>query len=157
MKRIKNVREERINIKEVVEFINQHGAETEVLIGSDSDTYRYNDERWILFTVLIGVHIDGCKGVKLFKHIEWERDKSGSMRKRLLNEVGKLIEIAGVLMDIIDIEPEVHLDINSKPNHASNSVMSQATGWVKGVLGVEPKVKPHAFFASNAADHFTKI
>lgn len=158
LQKIRGVREQQINLQEVIDFINTKGTESVIYVGGDSDVYVHNEQRWILFIVVIGIHIDGCKGVKVFKQAEWVQDYSGSMRERLINEVSLIVSIAGSLMDVVKNKKfEVHLDINSDEKHASSSVMKEAIGYVKGVLGIDPKVKPHSVFASNVADHYTKI
>ena len=47
---------------------------------------------------------------------------------------------------------EIHLDLNPDERWASNKVINQAKGYVKGVTGIDPKVKDEAFAASYAAD-----
>lgn len=158
LQKIKGVKEQRIDLQEVINYINTQSPQSEVYVGGDSDVYRYNDEQWILFIVIIGVHIDGCKGVKLFKQAEWVRDYSKSMRQRLITEVSMIVSIAGNIMDKIGKRNfEIHLDINSNSKYASSSVLKEAIGYVKGTLGVDAKVKPESVFASNVADHYTKL
>lgn len=157
LRKIKGVREQKINLEEVVSFIRAQSPETSVYVGGDSQGYKHNDENWTLFIVIIGVHIDGCKGVKVFKQAEWLRDYSGSMRQRLIAEVSMIVSIAGAIMDRIGNRRfQIHLDINSDEKHASNAVIKEAIGYVKGVLGVEPRTKPESFMASIGADRWTK-
>lgn len=166
LRRIKGVREQKIDLAEVVSFVRGLNPDTVVYVGGDSQGYKHNGENWTLFIVVIGVHIDGCKGVKVFKQAEWLRDYSGSMRQRLIAEVSMIVSIAGSIMDELGekrikymIEHDlfdVHLDINSNEKHASNVVMKEAMGYVKGVLGITPKVKPDSFMASIGADRWTK-
>ncbi len=163
LKRIKGVRENKLDLREIAAFINGTSPETILYFGSDSDVYRVDGKEWILFIILIGVHIDGNRGVKLYKQVEWlpnfRGDQKNKMRQRLMNEVYIVTAITGEILDMLWDKHSfsVHLDINSKEDAGSNIVMKEAMGYVKGMLGVWPKVKPEAFFASNAADHFTKI
>ncbi len=47
---------------------------------------------------------------------------------------------------------EIHLDINTDPMEGSSCVAQQAAGYVLGVTGLEPKLKPEGFAASHGAD-----
>jgi hypothetical protein len=52
---------------------------------------------------------------------------------------------------------EVHLDINPNELHNSSIVVNEAMGYIKGMCGVIPLVKPRAFAASYAADRFKSL
>lgn len=151
----------KINLKEVCEFIGAQTPETRVYIGCDSETLRI-DGRWYAdYTLVIVVHINGNNGCKLFGEIQrepiWEV-KPGKPGHRLMTEVYKVAELYLALSDVlIDRQVEVHLDINPDQHHASNSVMSQAIGYIKGTCDVVPCVKPMAFAASCAADRFKNL
>ncbi len=173
LKKIKGLREKRIDLNEVVDFINKQSPETVIYVGGDSSIYKVNDETWILFIVIIGIHIDGCKGVKVFKQAEWIRDYSHSLRQRLLAEAGSIATIASQIAEYVgDRHFQVHLDINSKKEHASNVVIKEAVGYVKGMLAewmydedengnqverIKVKVKPDAFMGSIGADRYTHV
>jgi predicted RNase H-related nuclease YkuK (DUF458 family) len=49
-------------------------------------------------------------------------------------------------------EIEVHLDLNPKKNYASNLIVDQAIGYIRGTCNVIPLIKPEAFAASYCAD-----
>lgn len=51
-----------------------------------------------------------------------------------------------------DRHAELHLDINANPEFASNEVVKQAVGYIKGTCDIEPKIKPDAWAASYGAD-----
>ncbi len=167
LKKIKGVREQKINLQEVVDFVKLQNPDTIVYVGGDSQPYQHKDQTWILFIVIIAVHINGNNGVKVFKQAEWLRDYSGSMRQRLMAEVMTITNVAGEIMDMIGEKKikymidhklfDIHLDINSDENYASNVVIKEAVGYVKGVLGVTPKTKPESFMASIGADKWTKV
>jgi predicted RNase H-related nuclease YkuK (DUF458 family) len=79
-------------------------------------------------------------------------------RYRLLREVDITAELARELKPFLkdnDIPFELHSDFNSSTNHKSNGVVSEATNYLKH-LGFDHKIKPSAFSASYAADHFCK-
>lgn len=167
LKKIRGVLDEKINLKEVIDYIKTINPESVVYVGGDSQVYSHKGQNWNLYIVIIAIHIDGNKGVRVFKQAEWLRDYSGSMRQRLMTEVMAITDIAGRIMDgigekriqwmIENKKFDIHLDINSKIEHKSNVVMKEAMGYVKGMLGIDPKVKPNSFIASVGADRFTKI
>ena len=49
---------------------------------------------------------------------------------------------------------EIHLDINTEKEHGSSCAASEAAGYVLGMTGIEPKLKPEAFASSFGADHY---
>ena len=75
-----------------------------------------------------------------------------------MNEVYKAVDVYLELIDAIgDRESHIHLDLNVSEKHGSSCVTQEAIGYVRGVCGIEPNVKPTAFAASYAADRFTEI
>ena len=56
----------------------------------------------------------------------------------------------------IDCPIEVHLDIASEEQYGSNCAAKAAAGYILGVCGVSPILKPEAWAASTAADLFPK-
>jgi predicted RNase H-related nuclease YkuK (DUF458 family) len=76
------------------------------------------------------------------------------IKERMISEVGRSIEIAYRLCDILDtygVELEVHADINTDPNFQSNSALKEAMGYILG-MGFVFKAKPNAFASSSCAD-----
>ena len=76
------------------------------------------------------------------------------IRERMIVEVGKSIEIAYQLCDILDkynVELEVHADINTDPHFKSNVALKEAMGYIMG-MGFVFKAKPDAFASSSCAD-----
>ena len=47
---------------------------------------------------------------------------------------------------------QIHIDVNPDPKFGSSCVATAAAGYILGMTGVEPKLKPDAFAASFAAD-----
>lgn len=173
LKKVKGLREKRIDLQEVIDFIKKQSPETVIYVGGDSSVYKIEKETWILFIVIIGIHIDGSKGVKVYKQAEWIQDYSHSLRQRLLSEAGSIATIASQIAEYVgDHQFQVHLDINSKKEHASNVVIKEAVGYVKGMLAewmydtdengnqverISVKCKPESFMASIGADRWTHV
>ena len=76
------------------------------------------------------------------------------LKERMIVEVGKSIEIAYSLCDLLDkydIELEVHADINTNPEFKSNVALKEAMGYILS-MGFVFKAKPNAFASSSCAD-----
>jgi predicted RNase H-related nuclease YkuK (DUF458 family) len=150
------------NIEEVKEFIQNSSATSNIYIGADSERYRGRDDKWYAeYTVAIVVHLDGSRGCKVFGKVSSERDydkRHDRPAYRLMNEVYRASEMYLELFEAIgDRHCEVHLDINPNEMHGSSCVIQQATGYIRGMCGFAPKVKPEAFAASYAADRLKEI
>jgi hypothetical protein len=151
-----------MNIDEVRDFIQNTSELSCVYIGADSERYRGKDNQWYAdYTVAIVIHIDGSRGCKVFGQVETERDydkRHDRPAYRLMNEVYKASAMYLELYEAIgDRHVEVHLDINPDEMHGSSCVIQQATGYIRGMCGFAPKVKPDAFAASYAADRLKEI
>lgn len=152
---------DQFDIEEVKQFIQNSSDATCIYIGADSERYR-KDEVWHAdYTVAIVVHIDGSRGCKVFGKVDTERDfdkRHDRPSVRLMNEVYRAAQMYLDLIDAIgDRHCEVHLDINPDEMHGSSCVIQQATGYIRGMCGFPPKVKPEAFSASYAADRLKEI
>jgi len=150
------------NIEEVKEFIQNSSVTSNIYIGADSERYRGRDDKWYAeYTVAIVVHLDGSRGCKVFGKVSSERDydkRHDRPAYRLMNEVYRASEMYLELFEAIgDRHCEVHLDINPNEMHGSSCVIQQATGYIRGMCGFAPKVKPEAFAASYAADRLKEI
>jgi predicted RNase H-related nuclease YkuK (DUF458 family) len=153
---------QKFDINEVKEFINNSSSTSNIYIGADSERYRGRDDQWYAdYTVAIVVHLDGSRGCKVFGKVTTERDYDKRHDRpsfRLMNEVYKASEMYLELFEVIgDRHCEVHLDINPDEMHGSSCVIQQATGYIRGMCGFAPKVKPEAFAASYAADRLKEI
>ena len=146
----------KINVDQVVEFINAQGPNTRVYLGADSERYKVNRVWWAEYTTVAVVHIDGKHGCKIFGEMDRERDydqRSDRPSMRLMNEVYRVSELFQRLAPaLVDREVQVHLDINPNEMHGSSCVVQQAIGYIRGTCNVMPMVKPNAFAASYAAD-----
>lgn len=149
-------------LEEIVELLSTLSLKTKLYLGCDSIAYRKGrDENgklvWFAkFATVLIVHIEGKHGCKIFRHIDHERvydAKKGRPADRLMKEVYRTSALYTQLSGLIDgFDVEIHLDINPRKEHGSSCVVSQATGFILGTTGIEPKVKPEAFAASFGAD-----
>jgi predicted RNase H-related nuclease YkuK (DUF458 family) len=88
-----------------------------------------------------------------FKTIKGDKEL---VNERMVFEVGKSVEVAyeiAPLLDLYEIQLEIHADINPDPLHDSNKALQSAVGYILG-MGYSFKVKPDAFAASSGADKF---
>ena len=124
------------------------GHRLKVCIGTDSqvrgDTTEYATVIVFLREKKGGfMYISSDKSVKIM-----------SLKERMINEVGKSVEIAYALCDLLDkykVELEVHADINTDPSFKSNTALKEAMGYILG-MGFVFKAKPDAFASSSCAD-----
>lgn len=150
------------DIEKVREFIRNTSSATSIYIGADSERYRGRDDQWYAdYTVAIVIHMDSSRGCKVFGKVDSERDfdnRHDRPATRLMNEVYRAAQMYLDLIEAIgDRHCEVHLDINPDEMHGSSCVIQQATGYIRGMCGFPPKVKPEAFSASYAADRLKEI
>jgi len=93
------------------------------------------------------------RGAKVISGIFYDKIKV-SIKERMLREVQMSIDVAYHILDLIelyDIELEIHADINPNPNAGSNLAFKDAVGFITG-MGFNWKVKPFAYAASSGAD-----
>ena len=109
----------------------------------------------------VAVDIDGKHGCKRFGETIREKDfdrRGDKPQLRLMNEVYKVADLYLKLVDVLQGKNvEIHLDLNPDPHYVSYVVVQQAVGYIRGVCNVSPRVKPHAFAASCAADRYRGI
>lgn len=151
----------RLDLDEVRDFIENSSDSTKIYIGSDSERHRRGGVWFADYAVVVVIHKDGKHGAKVFGEITTERDYDQSKdkpRMRLMNEVMKAAQLYLDLADAIgDRTCEVHIDINPNHKHGSSCVISEAVGYIRGMTGVTPRVKPEAWAASIAADKFPEL
>ena len=153
---------EEFDIEKVKDFIRNTSDSTSIYIGADSERYRGRNDQWFAdYTVAIVIHMDSSRGCKVVGKVDSERDfdnRHDRPATRLMNEVYRAAQMYLDLIDAIgDRHCEVHLDINPDEMHGSSCVIQQATGYIRGMCGFTPKVKPEAFSASYAADRLKEI
>ncbi len=92
-------------------------------------------------------------GAKVISGAFHERYKP-SIRERMLKEVQLSINTCFEIVDLVDlydIEMEIHADVNPNPMWASNIALTEVVGFCKG-MNFTYKVKPFAYAASSGAD-----
>lgn len=124
------------------------GNQLKVCIGTDSQV-KGDTIDFATVIVFIRKQRGGFMYVSKFS----EKRKMG-IKERMITEVGKSIEVAYSLCDLLDrykIELEIHADINTDPEFKSNVALKEAMGYILG-MGFQFKAKPNAFASSSCAD-----
>ena len=147
---------ERRQVEDIVELLATLESDTKVYLGCDSVRYFKKGRAFGRFATVCIIHKNGNNGCKIFSNISYEPDydiKKDRPKMRMLNEVRKVCELYNQLIPFIDeYDIEIHLDINTDPKHGSNCAASEAAGYVLGMTGVTPKLKPDSWAASMGAD-----
>lgn len=151
----------RLDLDEVRSFIESTSESTKIYIGADSERHKRGGVWFADTAVVIVIHYEGKHGAKVFGEVttnrDWDQNKSRP-RMRLMQEVYKVAEMYISLAEAIgDRECEVHIDINPDGKYGSSCVITEAVGYIRGMTGMTPKVKPAAWAASVAADRFPEF
>lgn len=128
------------------------GNKLRVCIGTDAQR-KGRGHKFVTVIALIAER----KGGMIMYTAEHDFNKM-TLNQKLIKEVYKSIEIAYMinpLLELYNINLEIHVDINPSERWASNKSMSQAVGYIQG-MGYGYKVKPDAFAASFNADRYAK-
>ena len=125
-----------------------NGYKLKVCIGTDSQVKgTITDLATVI--VLVREHHGG------FMYIHQEKSPLRmTIKERMLLEVQRSIETAYAicdLLDLYDVELEVHADINTNPTFKSNKALNDAMGYILS-MGFIFKAKPEAFASSACAD-----
>ena len=149
----------KLNYDEIKDAINSSTSTTGIYIGCDSQRVGKTESGFPYIRVYVTcviIHHDGNKGASIYKSVDFRQDFD-NLRLTLSDEAGDAINVAVELQEAIGDRPfEIHLDINPDPRFKSSAVVKEAMGYVYGMLGIKAKIKPEAFAASTAADHFAK-
>jgi predicted RNase H-related nuclease YkuK (DUF458 family) len=135
-------------VEKVISRESDLGNKLKVCIGTDSQVKGAVTD----FATVI-VFLREQKGGFMFIHQERTSQKM-SIKERMLTEVQKSIEIAYSLCDLLDlydVDLEVHADINTNPNFKSNQALHEAMGYILS-MGFVFKAKPEAFASSACAN-----
>jgi uncharacterized protein len=119
-----------------------------VCIGTDSQVKHKQTQ----FATVIVFYKKG-KGGFMYINNEWATAQM-SIKERMLKEVAMSVEVAydlGNLLSTYNTQMEVHVDINTNPNHKSNTALKDAMGYILG-MGFAFKAKPFAFASSCCAN-----
>lgn len=143
-------------IEEMVDLLIKLDSNTKIYLGCDSVRYMKNKRHMARFATVAIVHMNGKNGCRIFSNISYESDfdvKASRPKIRMMKEVQKVCELYTQLAPFIDeYDIEIHLDINLDPKHGSNCAANEAAGYVLGMTGIEPKLKPESWAASFGAD-----
>ncbi|MBW8685938.1 ribonuclease H-like YkuK family protein [Chitinophaga rhizophila] len=124
------------------------GNELKVCIGTDSQVKGRITE----FATVI-VFLRKGKGGFMYIH-NFSTQRKMSIKERMLEEVGRSIEVAYSLCHIFteyNVDMEVHADINTNPNFKSNDALKEAMGYIMG-MGFTFRAKPYAFASTSCAN-----
>ena len=149
-----------IDIDEVVSFLETCDTDTKVYIGCDSERLKVGDHWFADYILVVVIHVNGNNGCKIFGAVNRERDYEQNVNKprhRLMSEVYKISELYLKLSEVVAHDISVHLDLNPNEIHNSSIVVQEAVGYIRGMCGVIPFVKPEAFAASYAADRYKSL
>ena len=126
----------------------EKGYHLKVCIGTDSQVKGALTD-FATVIVLLREHHGG------FMYISQEKTAQRmTIKERMLIEVQKSIEAAYAvcdLLDLYDVDLEVHADINTNPMFKSNKALNEAMGYILS-MGFIFKAKPEAFASSTCAD-----
>lgn len=143
-------------VEDIVDLLYGLENTTKVYLGCDSVRFRKNDRWYARYATVAIVHMNGKNGCRIFNNISIEQDydlKKNRPKMRMMNEVSKVCQLYTQLAPFIDeYEVEIHLDINTDPKFGSNCAANEAAGFVLGMTGIEPKLKPESWAASFGAD-----
>lgn len=140
-----NIHEE---VRGAIERESKLGNKLKVCIGTDSQV-----KGAVTDYATVIVFLREKKGAFMFIHQERSTRKM-SIKERMLTEVQKSIETAYELCDLLDlynVELEVHADINTNPMFKSNQALHEAMGYILS-MGFVFKAKPEAFASSACAN-----
>ena len=150
-----------LDILALEQFLQTQSSETKIYIGGDSERIHKGGVWFADYTTVVVVHIDGCRGCRIFGELVRERvydQQKDRPTMRLMTEVQKISELYLRIEPLLErFKVEIHLDLNPKKIHASNHVVQQAIGYIKGTCNIEPQIKATAWAASYCADRLKEI
>ena len=140
-----------------IKAIKASSPDARVYIGCDSYRYKKRGKPgWrARYSVVVVLHHprDGCS---IFYNSEIREDY-GDLMKRLLTEVELAVNAATEIVDHLGGRNlEIHLDINESPKHKSHIAVQAARGWVRGMFGFDPKLKPDSWAGTHVSDHYAR-
>jgi len=151
-----------LDFEEIKDFIENCSEKTKFYIGCDSQRVRKKKKGQKVARYMISViaHYDGKHGGRVFGGVSYHPIIDSNLGKpfnRLFKEAEMVVSTYEELYDVLhDKEVELHIDVNPEKGTGSNCVYGAATGYIKGMTGIDPIVKPEAWAASCVADHFVK-
>lgn len=127
-----------------------------IQIGTDSmvksDAKKYRAKRVSYMTVI--VFKKGNNGCHIIKRRE-DVSASGFVPTavKLNGEINRTAALAFWMRETLNVDPEIHLDLNTNENFGSYEVYKYIRGYFES-LKFKISYKPEAASASNAADHY---
>lgn len=143
-------------LEELVNLLAIMDKNTKVYLGCDSVRLFRKNKAFAKFATVCIIHKNGNNGCKVFSNTSYEVDydlKANRPKMRMINEARKVCEMYLQVAPLIDeFDIEIHLDVNTDPKYGSNCAAQEAAGYVLGMTGIVPKLKPEGFAASYGAD-----
>lgn len=143
-------------IKDLIDLLLDLDENTKIYLGCDSIRFKSEGRWYAKYATVCIVHKNGNKGCKIFSNKSVEPDfdiKKSRPKMRMLNEARKVCDLYLQIIPFIDeFDVQIHLDINSVATAGSNCAAQEAAGYVLGMTGLTPKLKPESFMASIGAD-----
>ena len=151
-----------MNIEEITDFIANEGPKSKFYIGCDSNITKRKTGNWYAtYVSVLVIHMNGCNGCKIYGKIETEPVYQVGKNKQSLRLMTEVYKASSLYLDLAEAigerDVEIHLDINPDERYDSSVILSQAVGYVRGMCGIDPKIKPNAFAASYAADRLIRV
>lgn len=149
-------------LEELVDEQYDLGNKIKICIGTDSQKkgkgYKYATAIIFEMKEPTGVKIEGKMtykgiGAKVISGVFIEKYRP-SLQERMLKEVQLSIDVGYSILPLIelyDIDFEIHADVNPNPLAGSHVALSGAMGFISA-MGFTCKVKPNAYAASSGAD-----
>lgn len=127
-----------------------------VSVGTDSKFHPRGSRKWAVSFVTIVAFTFGNRGTHLIMRRE-KRTGDGKLDlfNRLWMEVQMSVHLALWIRQELEIDAEVHFDVNPKLNAGSNVVHAAAVGYGES-YGFKVESKPDSPIAMCAADHFVR-
>ena len=154
----------KFDVEEIKKYITDH-PNAKIFIGGDSQkaskkrkARAKSPHKQARFVTAVVVYEKDQN--KIFFEVSKERDVDavpGKPFNRMMNETYKVADITLQLMDVlVERDFEIHLDISQLEYNGSHCAMGAAVGYIWGVVGIEPVLKPDSWVASTVADHIVK-
>lgn len=148
-------------LEKLIDEQHELGRKLKICVGTDSQKkgkgFTYATAIIIEMKESLGHDIFRGIGAMVVSGTFHERNYNGkppSVKERMLKEVQMSINTCFhilPLIDLYDIDLEIHADVNPNPRWASNIAFNEVRGYCEG-MNINYKVKPNAYAASSGAD-----
>ena len=148
-------------LEKIIDEQHELGRKLKICVGTDSQKrgkgFQYATAIIIEMKEPMGMHYGKMEykglGAMVISGVFFE-GRRPSIKERMLKEVQLSINTCFSLIDLIDlydIDMEIHADVNPNPMWASNIAFTEVVGFCKG-MSFTYRVKPDAYAASSGAD-----